>query len=237
MKLHRFIIKGCDLSTRGFRIENGELFNQIKNVLKLKAGERIIVSDGSGNEAEVEIRNIFKKYIEGDVLRTFENKNELEVSILLYCALLKRENFELVVQKATEVGVSEIIPCITQRTVKLGLNEERLVKIIKEAAEQSERGMLPALRAPIAFHEALKDSTSKQSTFLFDKGGKRFHEMKMSASERVGIFIGPEGGWTEEELSLAKTHGAELLSLSASTLRAETAAIVASYLAAHELKK
>src|SRR3989344_2070787 len=132
MKLHRFILP--------FTI----------------SGEQVLLCDEGMNEVLAEVTEIVHKVIKVKVIKEQRNENEPLRKVMLYCAILKRENFELVVQKATEIGVAEIVPVITRRTVKLALKQERLEKIIKEAAEQSGRGVVPTLSKPMEFQEALE---------------------------------------------------------------------------------
>src|SRR6185503_3112201 len=98
--------------------------------------------------------------------------HQLKREVTLYCSILKKENFELVCQKATEVGAYAICSIIAERTVKTGLNRPRLEKIIKEAAEQSGRSSLPILLEPMSFPEALSSSKANDLNVLFDKEGK-----------------------------------------------------------------
>src|SRR5688572_22987985 len=137
MKIHRFIIHAT--------VENGEavvtdanIVQQIKKVLKLRVGEKVILGDGNMNEVLGEIYEVGKA-IKLKVLEEQKNENEPKNSVILYCSILKKENFEQVCQKATEVGVREIVPLVTARTVKLDVKTDRLQKIIREAAEQSGR--------------------------------------------------------------------------------------------------
>lgn len=228
MKIHRFITH-FDGHERNIRIYEKEVFSQMKNVLKLKEGEKIILSDGKLNEALCEIKIIGKDFIEVAVEKFYKNENEPWADVVLYCSVLKKENLELVVQKATEIGVKEIMPIITKRTVKLNLKKDRLEKIIKEASEQSGRGMIPILHEVADFNMAIKRAAINDVNFFFDSSGKNIKDV-LSKKQRIGIFIGPEGGWDEEELQLARENNFKITSLGKLTLRGETAAIVASYL-------
>src|SRR3989344_1684412 len=154
MRLNRFFLN-IDLDSPKIRITDLEVLNQVRNVLRLKSGDQFVICDGKLNEALVSVDTFNKDSIEAEVLSVNRNQNEPERHVVLYCSVLKKENFELVAQKATEVGVKEIVPIITERTVKLNLNIERLEKIIKEAAEQSGRGIVPVLHKPIEFEKAL----------------------------------------------------------------------------------
>ncbi len=214
--------------TDDLEIIDQEVVGQIKNVLRLKLGEKIVVGDGLGHEMLAEITGISKSSIILKATKVQENDNEPKNSVTLYCSVLKKENFELVVQKATEIGIKTIVPVISERTIKLGLNKERLEKIAKEAAEQSGRGIVPVILEPMSFEEAVANVSSVGSSFLFDSSGEVLKEASLNVE--ITAFIGPEGGWTERELSLARNNGFSIVSLGKLTFRAETAAIIASYI-------
>lgn len=228
MRLHRFI-GDFDLSQKNVNITDSELINQISRVLRLEAGDKFILSDGKSNEAIAQIIDLGKKTIAAEISKQYKNENETIKKVFLYCAILKRENFELVIQKATEAGIFEIIPLITERTVKTGLNMERLRKIIREAAEQSGRGLVPRLHQAMEFKMVMDHAKLNDKNILFDLSSTE----KMTEATNVGIFIGPEGGFSTSELEFAKEHNFIIASLGKLTLRAETAAIIASYLAGH----
>jgi len=246
-KIHRFI-DNFDLSKNEIEI-NSETAHQIIKVLKLENGEKIELGDGKGTVALGKIKEIGKRNVIVEIEKI--KKEEENKKVILFCAILKKENFELVVQKTTETGVSKIVPIISARTIKTGLNLERLKKIAKEAAEQSGRATVPEISEPISFEESLKLATVSDLNILFDASGELLFEKycagwrqahsKFSAenyvhfsnnnSPLVNIFIGPEGGWTEEETKKAKDNSSfKIASLGKNILRGETAAIVATYL-------
>lgn len=233
MRLHRFI-RDFNLKVGELRLEDKELLNQCRSVLKLKVGEKIILCDGHRNEGLAEIKEYGKDFVEVAISEVGINKNEPERHVILYCAILKRENFELVVQKATEIGVKEIVPIVTERTVKLNIRPERLEKIIKEAAEQSGRGVVPVLHKPVGFDELVKHpmfNKLSDAQILFDTSGESFNKLeRLNGTGRIGVWVGPEGGWTDKEIELARGLGFKIINLGKLTLRAETAAIVGSYL-------
>lgn len=236
MKLHRFINE-LKLKKGNIKIENRELLNQLRTVLRLKAGEKIILCDGAMNEGVAEIKGYGKECVEVEILEITRNQSELERHVVLYCSILKKENFELVVQKATEVGVAEIVPIITERTVKLNLRKDRLEKIAKEAAEQSGRGVVPILHEPIDFKKAVETAKTSGTNLFFDQDGlewTKLHsdeaEPRIVRFERTGAWVGPEGGWSSQELETAGNLDFKVISLGKTTLRAETAAIVGSFL-------
>ena len=228
MKLHRFFCE-FDPAAEKIRLADADHVNQIKNVLRLKAGSELVLFDGKLNEALAKIGEIGKDFVDLEIIGVTKNTNEPTREVILYCAILKKENFELVAQKAVEIGMSRIVPLLTKRTIKLNINRERLIKIIQEAAEQSGRGSIPVLSESMEFGEAIKEAAKNDLNILLDQGGESFKSPTKSIKQ-VGIFIGPEGGWEENEIEMAKGASFKLANLGKLTLRAETAAIVASYL-------
>lgn len=231
MKIHRFI-DNFDLSGKELEIK-GQIAQQIIKVLRLKAGEKIELGNGKGTLAsgvieKIENKSVVIVKIESLLQQTSEKKNK----VILFCAILKKENFEMVVQKTTECGVYKIIPVITERTIKTGLNMERLQKIAKEASEQSGRINIPAILKPIIFDESLELANKDNLNIIFDKNGEQLSKIKNNSTD-INIWIGPEGGWTEKELEKAKNHDFKTASLGSLILRGETAAIVSTYLASN----
>jgi len=232
MKIHRFI-GNFDFSKPTIVFRDGELLNQIKNVLRLSIYEQVILSSGDGQEVSATIESLNKDEVSFKIIEKKENLAESDNFVTLYCSILKRENFELIVQKATECGVKMIVPIISDRTIKTGLKIDRLEKIIKEASEQSGRGILPKLSETVSFSEALSLSKNNDINLFFDISGEKLTKENMN--NKVGIFIGPEGGWTEGEISLAKENECRIVTLGPLTLRGETAAIIATYLAVNSV--
>ncbi|MBI4837296.1 MAG: 16S rRNA (uracil(1498)-N(3))-methyltransferase [Candidatus Portnoybacteria bacterium] len=240
MRLHHFI-GDFDFADDKLKITDKEIVNQIKNVLRLGPGSRVVLGDGKSSEVLAEISEIKKDYIGLKAVEKSRNENEPERRVVLYCSILKRENFEWVVQKATEVGVAEIASIVTERTVKLNLRYDRLNRIIKEAAEQANRVVMPILREAMDFSVALEDANNNDINLFFDFSGeniKKFLDSRLCGNDKwavepkkIGVFIGPEGGWSEKELEMARSgKNFKIVSLGKLTLRAETAAVVASYL-------
>ncbi|RJQ29066.1 16S rRNA (uracil(1498)-N(3))-methyltransferase [Candidatus Parcubacteria bacterium] len=232
MRIHRFV-GNFDLSRERVRITDREFLNQIKNVLRLSVGNDVILGDGKLNEAIATIAEVGSDFVELEVVSRGKNEREPKRNVIVYCSILKGEHFELVVEKTTEVGAREIVPIVSKRTVKLDIRKERLEKIIKEAAEQSGRGIVPSLRDPIRFEKALEEAGKNDLNLFFDSQGKPFDTTELEKAKTVGVFVGPEGGWDENELKIAKKEEFYIASLGPLTLRAETAAVVATYLTAH----
>jgi len=214
------------------KISEKEIFHQLKNVLRKKVGDRVILLDGTGIEAVAEIKNFSKDKVKFEILKIEKPNREPKIFLSLFCSVLKKSNFELVVQKATEIGVKEIVPILCKNTIKTGLNFERLKKIAKEATEQSKRLTLPKIEKILTFKEAIERAKNFDLKILFDISGKDFCPLKREA-KKVAIFIGPEGGWDKSEIELAKKENFEILNLGKLNLRSETAAILASFLTIH----
>lgn len=229
MRLHRFI-GDFDFSKEALEISDKDLVNQIKNVFRLKAGGELILGNGKKQEALARITGISKRSINLEVEGLQDNENEPENEIYLYCAILKKENFELAAQKAVEAGATEIFPLITHRTIKTALNLPRLEKIVKEAAEQSGRGIIPKVHEPLSIKDAFRHAESNSCNIFFRPSGMPISKVKIFPP-KIGVFIGPEGGWDDEETAVAESAKMIMITLGKLILRAETAAFIGTYLA------
>ena len=237
MKIHRFIAD-IDLSPDTIRLQDEALVHQLGRVLRLQTGMLIQVCDGKGHEVILHITEITKTSVRGEVQERLTSQPESVRLVTLYAAILKRENMEWVIQKATEVGVHQIVPLITHRTIKQDIRLDRLQQIAHEATEQCGRGMIPFVSPPRLFREALVDASSHDQNFFFhtqDVTSYTKPKPLSSLAEKLGVFIGPEGGWDEEEMMMAMQAGLESRTLGTFVLRGETAAIIASYLIIHQL--
>ncbi len=227
MRKDRFFIS-TKIGKGELEISDKKIFYQLKNVLRKKVGDRIILFDGTGIEAEAKIKKFSKDKIKVEILKIERPEREPKIFVSLFCSILKKANFELVVQKSTEIGVKEIVPMLCKNTVKTGLNFERLRKIAKEAAEQSKRVTLPEIKKILTFREAIEKTKEFDLKILFDASGKNF-SLPKNKIQKIAIFIGPEGGWDKSEIELAKKEGFEILNLGKLNLRSETAAICGSF--------
>lgn len=225
MKLHRFI-GDFKIAHDHIQVTDPELVNQMKNVLKLSVEEKVSLIDDAGHEFICEIESTDKHRVMLRVIEEVTNDAEPEISAHLYLAVLKRENFELAVQKAVEAGISEIFPVHTERTIKTNLNLERIRKIAKEAAEQSGRARVPRIHEIQNVRDTLSINKDRKK-ILFDRAGTAFTR---ADAKNFDIYIGPEGGWTDAEIQAGKEADSSIMALGVRTLRAETAAIIATYL-------
>jgi len=222
----------------------GQQAYQINNVLRKKVGEHIIVLDNLGAEYEIEIKTIEKKKITGQIKNKRKAVGEPATEITLYQSLLSREKFEWVLQKCTEVGVKRFVPLVTERSIvrkdSINANKiERRRRIIQEAAEQSERGEIPQLQQTINFEEAIAKPDCFDYKFMAHTQAKgnslrRYLKDSNKKTRRIALFVGPEGGFTENEVQRAKDCGIVPISLGRRILRTETAAVVASSLILYE---
>lgn len=201
-----------------------ELHNQLKNVLRLSPGDETLLFDGSGYDYLARVKGFGKDSVEFDVLEKRENKVVPPHETWLFAAIVKKDNFEWIVEKATELGVSHIVPVISARTEKKDLKMERLTKVSIEASEQSGRGTVPKIHDILKLADCL-DTYSEQASIVWEPTATKFE--KGDLEKITGVYIGPEGGWTKEELELFEKKGVKLASLGPQILRAETAVIAA----------
>ncbi len=223
--MHRFFVSE-NLDGKDKLVLPEDIQHQIKNVLRLKTGEKIIFFDGSGYDFISELSEASGSKVK--IVEKVLNRREPERKLVLFQSLLKKDKMEWVFQKGTEVGVSEFHPILSSRSVKKDFNKTRAEKIIKEAAEQSGRAVLPKINGTISFQDAC-DYVQKERFIgiLADPNSKK-HISEILKEPKMALFIGPEGGWTKEETDEARECGFQIVSLGRLNLRSETAAIVGS---------
>lgn len=226
MRLHRFYIEQIVGGQKEITLTDSDLIHQLLNVFRLRSGDQVIVFDGSGFEYVTQTISISKKELVLEIILA-TNKPEQGRKVSLYLALIKKGNFELAVEKATELGVTEIHPIISERSEKKGINMERLQKIVKEASEQSGRTILPLIYPQLTLETVVsQQKTRNEVGVVFHTNSGPLSSVEERAGVRLGLFIGPEGGWTEKEIELFKQNNFEFRSLGQNILRAETAAII-----------
>lgn len=217
---------------------------QMRRVLRLRPGDRVLVLDGRGRQYEVMLQEVSNARVTGQVIGQTEATGEPAARLTLFQSLLRREKFEWVMQKCTELGVAAFVPVITRRSLVRGddVTNEKLARwrrIIKEAAEQSERGLLPEVQAPVALEDAFAQAQHYAKTILLWEGaagaGVAPALAGLPAAPAVALFVGPEGGYDATEVEQAQVAGATVATLGPRILRTETAAVVASALVLHAL--
>jgi 16S rRNA (uracil1498-N3)-methyltransferase len=219
-----------------------------REVLRLQSGDEIFVFDGAGREFHCAIQTINRDSTELSVMAEVEPaRPESPLNLTLAIALLKGEKFDLVIQKATELGVKRIVPLDTEHAdVRLrddGANKRvaRWRRIALEAAKQTGRAYVPEIAAPLALNEFLTVEENQISTnvtclMFSERGGRPLAEATNSFAERparIVAVVGPEGGWTDAEIKLAREAGWQIVTLGGRTLRAETAGITVVALLQH----
>lgn len=218
-KLHRFIVEKIS-----GRIEDTRFVHQTHHVLKLRAGEKIILFEDGGFDVEAEIKVITKKEVQLEILGPKEKKSIEQKYLIAAISISKGSTFELIVQKLTELGVREIIPVITSRTVKQSVRLDRLQVISDEALEQSGGKNRVKIFEPRKLEIVLKNYPFQSIAF---------HQGIVAGSfqleNKVIMYVGPEGGWSNEDLEIFKKNDVNFLSLGPRILRTETAAIVGAF--------
>lgn len=229
MRLHRFYYNNKIGTDKLFTIESQELSDQIKKVFRLKSGDSLIVFDGSGYDHECKIVDFTPCGVKFEVTKVTDSLFMPERKVFLYASVVKKDNFEWIVEKATELGVTNIIPVISERSEKKSLNLERLIKISVEASEQSGRGDVVNIGGIITLNEALENLRQQINIkkIVFHTGSAEILTPKKFHNENVAIFIGPEGGWAPKEIELFNQNKFEIYSLGKTILRAETAVVSA----------
>ena len=228
MRLHRFYTPLNIEEKKVNSLPDLSIIHQIENVLRLKYGDRVIFFNGNGLDFESEIVSLGKNKIMFRVVDTKILKSHSSLKLSLAFSLIKKDNIEWIIQKCTELGVSEFIPLISERSEKRGFNIKRAKKIAIEACEQSGRGDVPIINEPRMLTEFLDAEKRKVIVFHTESGGFRkenFGKIKTSESLKLVVCIGPEGGWSEKEISMFREKGALITTLDTPILRAETAAI------------
>ncbi|MDR3558110.1 MAG: RsmE family RNA methyltransferase [Candidatus Pacebacteria bacterium] len=211
-------------------MEEKDLVDQLKKVFRLKTGDKIVVFHGDGQDYECLIKELIKDNVVLEIQKTYPSRFMPSREIWLCAAIIKKDNFEWIAEKATELGVSHIVPILSERSEKKSLNPERLQKIVIEASEQSGRGNVPIIQPIIGLEESFAYLKSQASgkTFqmvAFHTEGEPLGSSALLESGHLAVFIGPEGGWSESEVELFHKENVPVKCLGRQVLRAETAAI------------
>ncbi len=241
MKLHRFLLDKNIKQPLGeeIKVEEKALLHQWNNVLKFKKGEKISFFDGNVEKDFIyTIKDINKKFAIFEFykeIKNFSQKKEINLCI----SVVKKEKMALIIEKCTEIGVSNFISIISERVEKKNINSfniEKLTKVAKEAVEQSGFSFIPTITEPLKLEKLIKklenekelekvvilDTFESKNVFLDLKDLKKF-SFKY-------IFIGPEGGWSDKEVSFFKEKNLNFINFGQNVLRTETAAIVSTFL-------
>jgi len=235
MKLRRFKVENESIRGREATIRDRNEISHILKVLRLRAGDPVILFDGEGREYQATITNLSPRQADFSLLQESPVRSmESPLMIVLGLGLLKSSKFDLLIQKATELGISEIVPFYSLRVVprleenKARSRQSRWEKIASEAAKQCGRTKIPRVHPLRIFEEILAiDFEKTTKIFLWEKENHgNLREALIVPTSRVFALVGPEGGFSEEEAFQAQGAGFRPVRLGPRILRAETAGIV-----------
>ena len=226
MRLHRFYVSqplGEDVV-----ITDVSLIKQLSKVFRYAVGDFVILFNGDGFDVTYGIETISNKEI--TLVKKSQTSAHIPTKKITLClSIIKKDNFELVVQKATELGVSTIIPILSERSEKKNLSIERLNKIAIEASEQCGRGDVPTILPVISLETMFAEGIPYDKAYFFQMHGSPLSKID-DTTETVILFVGPEGGWSEKEIEKFEMANIKSVELGQTVLRAETAAIVGTFL-------
>lgn len=212
----------------------GKDVNHIKNVLRMRPGERVLISNGMDREYTCVIQELLPEQVNLRIEDIDGPARELPVKVTLFQGLPKSDKMEMVIQKMVELGTYEIVPVATKRCVvkldekKAAAKTKRWNLISESAAKQSKRGIVPKVTEPVSFKKALEMAEAMDMLLIpyeEAKNMERTREIlsKIKRDMTIGVFIGPEGGFSQEEVALATEYGAKAITLGKRILRTETA--------------
>lgn len=226
---YRFFVSPASITDALVQIDDRDVLHQWVSVLRLRSGQQIALLDGTGRAYIVELATLDKRRATGRVLTEYNANAEAAFSVLLVVAITRGERFEWVLQKGTELGATRFVPLICERSQveTTGNKRERWLRIIREAAEQAGRGILPTLDPPTPFAAALNNASN--GIFLSEASAVVPFKAALAAQPAgsIALWSGPEGGWTATETTAAREAGLTITTLGARILRAETAPIAA----------
>lgn len=234
--MYNFFVDESARMGGGFRI-SGKDHNHICNVLRMQVGDTVLVSCG-GTSSLCRLARIWDDAVEAEIVEEDYRNTELPVRFYLFQGLPKGDKLELIIQKTVELGVAGIVPVEMSRCVmklddkKKKARKERWQSIAESAAKQSKRNVIPQVSDVLTYKQAM-EKAAELDLFLVPYENERGMAETRDALSRiksgmsVGILVGPEGGFEEKEIELARQAGAAVISLGARILRAETAAVTA----------
>ncbi|MBO5351993.1 MAG: 16S rRNA (uracil(1498)-N(3))-methyltransferase [Lachnospiraceae bacterium] len=232
--MHCFYCEAGNVSEDRIVITGSDV-NHIKNVLRMRNGEELMICDGTGMEYTCRIAEFPAGEVLLDILKAEKASTELPVRLKLYQGLPKKDKMELIIQKAVELGAVEVIPVMTKRCIvkledekKEAKKLERWQAIAESAAKQSGRGIIPTVSRVLNYKEAVKQAVEEGMALIpyeLAEGMKSLKEAAAKAPEQlvISVFIGPEGGFEESEVEFAREQGVVPVSLGKRILRTETA--------------
>ena len=203
-------------------------FHHLIRVRRYAMGDEIWVVNGQGTSARATIRSIGEDTLELEVIEEYVERGELGVHLTLAVANLKGDHLNMIIEKATELGVNEIVPLLTERTIKKGINLQRLQRVAVSAMKQSRRSRCPIIHELTPFRKAVEILRPAHQIFCYASSESQpllYSTHKMPFDSPVVIWVGPEGDWSKDEIDLASVSDYTFTGLGPRRLRAETAAV------------
>ena len=233
--MHRFFAEPGQIGEKEIVITGADV-NHIRNVLRMRTGEEVLIADGRGAEYRCKLTDLSENEVRAQILWKLDGNAELASAVTLFQGLPKSDKMDLIVQKCVELGVDRIVPVSTQRAVvKLDEKKEqtrlkRWNTISESAAKQSGRGVIPEVSGVMSFGKALEEAKKLDVLLIPYERAEHMAETRRVMGEirpgqSVGIFIGPEGGFEESEVEEAVAAGAKAITLGKRILRTETAGL------------
>ena len=219
-------------------VVTGDEFVHAVKVSRYKVGYKLILCNGDGTDYFATVTQIDKNSFSCRIENAVKNQNELKKDLILYLCAIERS--DLAVQKATEIGASEIRLMISAFTNAKNQNLDRLKKIALESAKQCGRAVVPKIYAPVSFEDGIKDAASRveQMIFCYELAtGDHVRDVFDPQASSYGLIVGSEGGFSKEEVRTAVARGAKVVTLGRRILRAETACIAGLALLADEVER
>lgn len=212
----------------------GEDASHIARSLRMTVGEIVTFCTPDGMCHDCEITNISKSEVDFKVVNEYICESEPSIEVTLYQALTKSDKMDLIIQKSVELGVGRIVPVITDRCVSrpdaksMDKKIERWQKIAKNAAMQSRRGKVPMVMPLLTLENAAKDASALEKAIVYyEKYGENTNSLITVDTKSLGIFVGSEGGFSEDDIRLLEDNGISCASLGKRILRTETAPLAA----------
>ena len=234
--MYRFYVEQNQIHDEYITIEGSDV-NHIKNVLRMKIGEAMILCDGQGMDYHCAIDTLSNDFIQAKIVKAEDTQTELPAKIFLFQGLPKKDKMELIIQKAVELGVYQIVPVMMKRSVvklddkkKEQKKLERWQSIATSAAKQSGRGIIPEVVPVRSYKDAISMAKEMEYKVLPFEHAEGMEETKKIIKEvhgkkSVAVFIGPEGGFEDDEVAYAMESEIKPITLGKRILRTETAGL------------
>ncbi|OYO67850.1 16S rRNA (uracil1498-N3)-methyltransferase [Lachnotalea glycerini] len=245
--MHHFFVNQDQIEENIISIIGSDV-NHIKNVLRMKINEQVLISNGRDKDYLCSIDQITCDEVILQIISVYEEKTELPAKIYLFQGLPKSDKMELIIQKAVELGVYEIIPVAMKNSV-VKLDEKKAENKIKRwqtisesAAKQSKRMLIPKVEQVMTFKEALDYARAFEYNLIPYENARGMQETKeligsLRPNSSIGVFIGPEGGFDNAEIELALSRNMKCITLGKRILRTETAGLAALSVIMFQLEK